>query len=278
MIGPLSLSGHPLKGDRIVRLVYLDEAGISNIKEEPFLVVAGVIIHSDNQWKMVENRLSEIVIEYIPENMRDGFIFQAKELFNGGKFFDRAVWPRVKRWEILVKLLKIMPDLGLPVAFAQLNRAESSAQYRFTGVDIEVIQYISAFFTCVIQVEEWMRKNAPSEVAMLIAEDRHKVKTLVKRAQAALHQKDKISEELLNLTTYLPLTHIIDTVHFAGKAESSPLQLADVCAVTLKRKAMNKPDGELGAWLVPCLRWHIERGGPVLGNSSSAATARNGAT
>jgi hypothetical protein len=42
-----SLRWGPLRGDKIVRLVYLDEAGISNPKDEPFLVIAGIAVNAD---------------------------------------------------------------------------------------------------------------------------------------------------------------------------------------------------------------------------------------
>ena len=53
-----SLSGHPLEGNRLVRFIYVDEAGIS--KHEPIAVVTGVIVHADTQWRPVaESRFGE---------------------------------------------------------------------------------------------------------------------------------------------------------------------------------------------------------------------------
>ena len=59
---PLSLSGVEIDGDSLVRMVYLDESGIS-IKER-FTVVAGVIINADQQWKVVEKYVQELIEEY----------------------------------------------------------------------------------------------------------------------------------------------------------------------------------------------------------------------
>ena len=39
----------PLLGQNLVRMVYLDEGGISH--NEPVLCVAGVMIHGDRQWR-----------------------------------------------------------------------------------------------------------------------------------------------------------------------------------------------------------------------------------
>lgn len=46
--GLRSLDGGDLLRDRLVRLVYVDEAGISNRHDEPFTVVADVVVHADN--------------------------------------------------------------------------------------------------------------------------------------------------------------------------------------------------------------------------------------
>jgi hypothetical protein len=67
-----------------VRLVYVDEAGLSNAAQEPFLVVGGVIVHADGQLLTVEDRLDQLVNEWIPADQQEGFVFHAKELFNGG--------------------------------------------------------------------------------------------------------------------------------------------------------------------------------------------------
>jgi hypothetical protein len=43
-----------------VRLVYMDEAGISKATQEPFVVVAGAIIDADRVLNGVENQLERI--------------------------------------------------------------------------------------------------------------------------------------------------------------------------------------------------------------------------
>src|SRR6266849_3413019 len=93
---PMGLGGGPLLGDNLVRMIYLDESGIS--ATEPYVVVAGVIIHADKQWKGLEKYLLDMVDELIPPAMRDNFYFHATELFSGGKRFDRNSWPKEKRW------------------------------------------------------------------------------------------------------------------------------------------------------------------------------------
>ncbi len=54
-----SLTGHTLRGASLVRLVYLDEAGISKTAEEPYLVVAAVIVHADNETGPLSKELKD---------------------------------------------------------------------------------------------------------------------------------------------------------------------------------------------------------------------------
>src|SRR6266853_1816264 len=110
---PLSLSGVPLAGNRIVRTIYLDESGTS--LTTPVAVVCGVIIDADRQWEPVEMYMRQLVAELVPSELRPTFVFHAKELFHGcfGKNKDH---PKEAR-ETLRRLLEIPLIFGLPISF-----------------------------------------------------------------------------------------------------------------------------------------------------------------
>jgi 2'-5' RNA ligase len=78
------MGGGPLCGDRIVRLVYADEAGLANPKHEPHLVVASVIVDADRKLIAVQRHLDRLVERHIPPEHQSDFVFHATELFNGG--------------------------------------------------------------------------------------------------------------------------------------------------------------------------------------------------
>src|SRR5689334_2437387 len=102
--GRPALGGGPLIGDKIVRMVFLDEAGTGNPAKEPFVVVAGVIIHADQQWKAIENHLFQMMQRHSPIPFGElpyNYCFHATELFSGGKIFARELVPREQRWAIL---------------------------------------------------------------------------------------------------------------------------------------------------------------------------------
>lgn len=60
-IGLRALGGEPLEGRNPVRMVFLDEAGYS--AHEPFAVRAGVIVHADEQWRPVQERLNALAAD-----------------------------------------------------------------------------------------------------------------------------------------------------------------------------------------------------------------------
>lgn len=100
-----------------------------------------------------------------------------------------------------------------------------------------------------------MRALASDEVAMLIAEDRPIMRKMLKFAHAILRgrappefqgllSETLVADPILSKLV-LPLERIVETVHFAEKGESSLLQIADLCAFTIKRNMMKASHHEL---------------------------------
>jgi len=229
-----------------MRLVYLDEAGISNPAHEPFLVVAGVVVNADRQFKLIEQHLDSLVEKYIPKAKRSGFAFHAMELFHGNRNFDRASWPLETRLEILDALVQIPAKFDLPICFGVTDREDLSKRNgpNTPAALVEQIAHGHAYGKCVSQIEVVMRATAQDEVAMLIAEDREQVRNVLKFAQAVLTGRPPRSFENAAddaglyespMRFILPLQRIVETIHFAQKSESSLLQIADVCAFVIKR-------------------------------------------
>ena len=100
-----------------MRLTFLDEARISDPTQEPVAVIAGVIVHADLQYKSLAGRIQKIVEDWIPPQDRDGFVFHGTDLFSGGKYFDRRVWPLCIRWQILEELCMVPREFDLPIVF-----------------------------------------------------------------------------------------------------------------------------------------------------------------
>ena len=221
-----------------MRLVYLDELGIA--ASEPYVVVAGAIVHADRQWKALEKYLHDMVEDVIPLEMRPGFRFHATELYSGGKRFDRATWSKEARWQILDELVSLPEKFGLPLVcglvrkdeFQQRNPALTNAR------DLALGAQAIAFNFCGWAVERWMKElTGEDEVALLIAEDNREARRLMREIVNFNRDPQKVTKLIPGkLSEQLPFTRIIDTLHFAEKADSSPLQVADACAFAIMRR------------------------------------------
>ena len=244
-IRPLSLGGGPLHGDRFVRMVYLDESGIST--GEPYLVVSGTIIHADKQWKAVEKYLHDMRDELTPPNLRKDCIFHATDLFHGTKKFHRDRWPKERRFAILDELVSIPAKFDLPLICGFVRKCEFRERLRVHNLtlprSLAVNAQAVAFTISALAANSWMEvKSERDEVALLIAEDNKEARAAMKsminfnRDPANMHLLDESSHR------YLPLTRIVDTAHFAEKLDSSPLQIADVCAFSIMRRLRRGDD------------------------------------
>ena len=78
----------------------------------------------------------------------------------------------------------------------------------------DIVIHCIAFFQCVYLVEKTMREVWPDEVALLIAEDRPVVRQTLREVQSGLQKK---ALPRMDHQEDLPLQHIRDTVHWAGK-------------------------------------------------------------
>lgn len=242
-----SLSAVPLQGEKIVRLVYVDEAGISNPVHEPWLVVGAVVVDADKQLVVLEKEIQGLIDQYIPNASRDGFVFHATEIFNGGgKVFKRndPDWPLEKRLRIADQLAALPKKLNLRLAFGFVERQNMTSIEMFKELtdDKTVAAHATAFITCVMHVELWMRKNAPSEVALLVVEDNPQVKTVLTKLQNK-YQDQRLIELLAgkSLANLFPFRQIKQSPLFERKDQSIALQMADFCTYVFKKKLRADP-------------------------------------
>jgi hypothetical protein len=112
-----------------VRMIYLDDAGLSNPDHEPYVVVAGPLVDADTQWLELERHLEHLADLHAPPERRHEFYFHATELFSGGGFFPRDRYPREERWEILDKLVAIPKKFKLPITYGVFERAKLKARF-----------------------------------------------------------------------------------------------------------------------------------------------------
>ncbi|RED31805.1 uncharacterized protein DUF3800 [Rhodopseudomonas thermotolerans] len=227
-----------------MRLVYLDEAGISNEAQEPFLVVAGVIIDPDRTWRRLEDHFSMMSKKYFRHHDGPPIVFHAKDIWHGNGLFPRNEWPLTKRTKLLGELAEIPASFGLPIVVGYVNRTEFRKSLlkntpNMPDKDIRSLTFARAFFATILRIERWMQENT-QEVALLIAED----STDIRRQVKELHKLYTDRSWLDLPATAFQSKHIVDSIHFAKKDESLLLQIADHCAFIMKRKLMKKQDAQ----------------------------------
>jgi Protein of unknown function (DUF3800) len=233
-----------------VKLVYIDEAGISSFAHEPHLVVAAVIINPDTQWRNLERYYSDLAEELFPEPdystveyyNRDlyRFVFHAKDIWHGSGAFPRKNWSKSERLKVLARLAQVPRLFNLRVAVGIVDREQYKKAIlkeipKSKPANIQIMTHVFAFVAAVQDVDLELSKNAPDEVAILIAEDTQKVKSTIKWIhEGYTYPFDDGEDETDGFST----KRIVDTVHFAKKQDSLLLQVADHCAFIVKRKAM----------------------------------------
>jgi hypothetical protein len=240
-----------LRGKKLVRLAFIDEAGISKPQQEPFLVVAGVVIHGDNALNGVENELERIMKRHISSVHWDDFVFHATELFNGGgRVFKREKlnligppqWPLDRRLRIADEIMAIPKKFALNIAFGFLERAKFSAEFdipaTWSSGEMVVAQQVCAFSTCTLFIEQWMRKNTSGENCMLVVENNDEAKAVIRNTNQ-WHQSKKVTAVLDEFSKkLLPLRKIRQDPLFQDKRPSNALIVADFCAYVFKRVLM----------------------------------------
>jgi hypothetical protein len=221
--------------------VYLDESGTGKIAAEPVTVVSGIILHADRDWAAARSKLGEVSELFAPGQAQ--LFFHAKEILNGGKRFPRDKWPEQVRHDLLYRLACIPKEMGLRVLYGQCNRVELMAERNASIKEATDTAYTVAILTCILQAEHFMRQNAQKEeLATLVAEDGAGTKARVQRLFAHYNDPDYVQRMQLNvLRQVLPLTRFVDTVHFAQKERAPLLQMADVCAYSIRRRIAGEP-------------------------------------
>jgi hypothetical protein len=98
---------------------------------------------------------------------------------------------------------------------------------------------------CLIWADAWLEEYAADELATVVHEDGVSGKPMIRELLRIIR-----SEQLMERAGFpddlkqrfkLPLRRIIDTVHFAEKADARPLQLADLCAFIFARALKDLP-------------------------------------
>lgn len=168
---PLAFRGSPLRGERIVKFAYLDEAGIGG---EPWVVVAGVMMDPDLQWASLRQYLDDMAKHYLlPEDRTGGYDFHAKDIFSGSRRFAKSRYSLETRKQILRELCKIPSAFGMPVVggVVDLLKYERS-QTGKTRTQVTTEAHCIAYANCVCNIDYFVNYHGkPREMVTLVVEN-----------------------------------------------------------------------------------------------------------
>lgn len=225
---PRAFGGGPLCGTRLVRFIYLDEAGVS--EHEPITVVAGLVVHADSQLNQLEQAVTDVIARHVPEEHRHSFILHATDLFSSAKKFAHLGWDLQKRLEVLDDVLRIPGAMKLPIAVGYV-RHRPEAQY-----SIAINRHMVAMAIALERVEDFLRSHHEDEIAIAISEDTPSSRRWLRALQNGMRGG---SFQLPTQTG--AIKKIKDALHFAQKDESPALQVVDACAFTFARWLKQAP-------------------------------------
>lgn len=232
-----------------MRLIYLDEAGVANVRQEPHIVVAGTIINPDDLAFEIANHLNGIARKYVSDPIvSDGLIFHASDIWHGAKYFNREQWPHVTRLRLLHDLASIPSIFGLPIIYGHALRSEVARwAHEFnpdiSAKDLKINEHCVAFFDAIENLERWMKIYARNERALLIVEDTPIAKNGLKAFHSGYRFYPNRDDDYLKKA--FESNHITETILFAEKTESAALQIADVAAFFIRRHLAQKADSEV---------------------------------
>ncbi len=208
-----------------MRIVYSDEAGVGDEKEEPILVVAAFLVHPDQQWPWVKQAADALLYKYVPTESRESFEFKASRLF--------AQLGKGNNEPLLRELLEFIPTWQLPIFWGAVNRVGMKADYAEKGLPCGTDQMQNlAFANAAIMVEAFMQQFLPAERALWIADETRA--RIEMRMSLRRYQKDA----LIPGEYMTKFDHIIDTVFYGSSRDSLGIQLADACNFVIKRHHM----------------------------------------
>ncbi|MCH8977215.1 MAG: DUF3800 domain-containing protein [Proteobacteria bacterium] len=231
---------YPLNGKKIMRHFYLDEAGIGNPKIEPYTVVAGFLLHVDNQYEMLRKYILDMADNLVaPNNERpDNFCFHAKDLWHGSRFFSRDKWPLEKRLEILGYLADIPDKFDLPIIYTCIKRED------FVPIDLvgkkranaDSKCHATCFLSCLSHADRWMEEFQPEEKIFAIVELHRDHKSGLEEIANTMSDP-RVKDQIIDNEDFhwKPLKYFVESPLFTPKSGNSPLQVADVCAFILSR-------------------------------------------
>lgn len=222
-----------------MHLVYIDESGNTGLNlndpEQPVFVLCALVVPEDN-WQPMERELINALDTHLP-NRPDGFEIHAKDLRNGhGHFSGLSVSARTALRD---SWLELVPKHQCRLIYRAIEKKKLQGwlHLKFGTSGIVINPYVAAFALVARVVNDYLRALPGNPRGMFISDDNKQIVSDVEKTIRALRGTEGL----------LRLTQIVEKGFFIDSKASHPLQLCDLCALSLRKKE----EADLGRPLKP---------------------------
>lgn len=214
----------PLKGNRWVKYIYTDEAGVSRM--EPVAFVAAVIVDPDLQLRKLADEIKQAEIDMIPASGRENFYFHGKDIYR--KYKEQFGWDIDYCNQVVERWLKIVHDFELCPTIAWWPK-EVGGNGKASAQDNRV-SHAMAFALAMSAADRLIGALYPDEIASVYAEDTPEMRGTLQTIFAKMRNGD-----VPDIQHISEITNVMQGVSFLEKKDSIFLQLADAIAFSFNR-------------------------------------------
>lgn len=244
-----------------MQLVYVDEAGISNPQQEPFTVVAAVVVHGDEALNATEEMIRNVVKRHVPAEQQEGFVLHATDLFGmSGKTFGAEAngWTLQRRLAFADDIAAIPAAAGLRIAIGDVERGAGPFLRRGESLkpaEITADCLVTAYAICMMRVERWMRDKSGYENCLVVVENNDQMRRFISEVHRYFQSADSVAnwtqEEIAREAIVFPFQRIREDPLFISKRHGCCLEIADFCAYVAKRCRAAPADPKYARFLEP---------------------------
>jgi hypothetical protein len=222
------------RGVRVVRVIYSDESGTGNEKEEPIAVIAALMLNMDSQWIPVRDLVDTSFQEYLGD--RD---LERNEI-KGNQLYKEIRKGSKRAARLMRKLMAVTRVCRVPVFYGAVDRLG----YKAIMDDSRPTRGSDDFFTvaftdCLNRVETYIHTAMPEEQVLWIHDAGGKGTREAKDTLRTI--RDMRDDDFADVFDASPESYVADMIYFGDSAESRLLQLADVCCSTIVRHLRGDP-------------------------------------
>jgi len=238
-----------------MHLVYINESGNTgnNLVDlhQPLLILGALVI-SEDVWLKLENALTARLSAFFGGLVPEGFELHATDLRSGREFFKGFdVNERVKLRD---DCFDIVQQFGAKFIYRAIDKKKYKAWHDKTcGTALQINPYLPAFMLLANVVNSYLRAQPGSPRGILVSDENKEIAKDIEKSARALRLID----------SHLKLDQIIEKSFFIDSSQSLPLQLCDLCTLSIRKieeRAIGLKTTEADQSALPHLQPLIYRG------------------